>query len=317
MKLKTAFFSVFSLIIMISFASCASGVASAEEFFEIGMAYFELGRFDEAERWLNRARSVDRTMTASEYNLGRIAFETGRYDEAFFYFNRVIQQDPENVMALRAAAFTKIKLGDLASAEALYTRVLELTPESADDGYNHALVLFAMQEFERSEEVLLRYEFALLENSDVILLLARILRAQNKPEAMNRYAQWLEMQNDVLIRYEYAAVLRENEFYARALEEYRIILTELPQNAQEPSRGAVHFAIASVLLTADPENPEGISELETAVQEGFDNTEALETLLTDERISTSHQNEIRRIITRTPEPEPIQEEGGEDENSEI
>ncbi|MDR2363935.1 MAG: tetratricopeptide repeat protein, partial [Spirochaetaceae bacterium] len=37
-------------------SSCATWGASAEEYYSLGMAYFELGKFEEAEKWLNRAR---------------------------------------------------------------------------------------------------------------------------------------------------------------------------------------------------------------------------------------------------------------------
>jgi len=125
----------------------------AEEFFNIGMAYFELGRFADAQTWLNRARTADRTLVASEYNLGRIAFETGRFGDAARYFEGVLARDPDNIMALKAAAFMRIRNGDFERAEALYLRILELVPESADDGFNYALVLFGMGRYEESEEV--------------------------------------------------------------------------------------------------------------------------------------------------------------------
>ena len=85
--LKTLFFLALIVSTLAGFSSCATrNVAQAEEYFTIGMAFFELGRFTDAELWLNRARTMDRTMIATEYNLGRIAFETGRYLEAARYF---------------------------------------------------------------------------------------------------------------------------------------------------------------------------------------------------------------------------------------
>lgn len=295
------FFSGYFVLYGVSCTSWRT-VASAEEYFSIGMAYFEIGKYEEAEKWLNRAQSVDKTKTASEYNLGRIAFERKRYEEALLHFDRILAKDPDNVMTLKAAAYTKIKLGDLSAAEVLYDKILALSPESADDGYNYALVLYTMKKYDQSEAVLAKYQFALLENNEVILLYARIQRALHKPEAMDRYAQWLETNSDSLVRYEYALILEENGFYVRAIEECRTALKDLPQDNKEPKKSTLHYTIARLLLIADPENEEGITELQTAITEGFDDKESLEALLTQEGISATHKDEIQRIIDEMTAP---------------
>jgi tetratricopeptide (TPR) repeat protein len=271
----------------------------------MGMAYFELGKYEEAEKWLNRARAVDKTKTASEYNLGRIAFEMGRYEDAIRIFDSVLAKDGENILALKAAAYTRIKTGEIEKAEALYERVLSLVPESADDGYNHALVLFAMKKYERAEEVLLKYQFTLEDNKDAFLLLARSQKALNKPEAVDSYDKWLQGNSDNQVRYEYAQVLEQGEFYAKALEEYQTLLKALPQGPaasskegekQELSKPNVRFIIGRLLLIADPESEDGINELNLAVTEGFSDTEALEKLAEDSRIPDARKDEIKRII---------------------
>ncbi|WP_010256665.1 tetratricopeptide repeat protein [Treponema primitia] len=298
---------LFLVIASLCFSGCASqGAASAEEYFSLGMAYFELGKYAEAEKWLNRARSIDKTKTASEYNLGRIAYETGRFDDAVRHFDRVLARDKDNVLALKSAAYSRIKTGDLSGAETLYKRVLELEPDSVDQGYNYAMVLMAMDKPENAEEVLLKYKLTMADNKDTLLLLARTQKAQNKVEAVDTYSQWLAENNDTKVRYEYAQVLESGQFYARALEEYRTVVTALPQGRSfsdaalnDPTaleRTAVRFIIARLLLVADSEKDDGIKELETAVTEGFTDTEKLTTLLDETGISAAHKDEIRRVI---------------------
>ena len=279
--------------------SCATWGASAEEYYSLGMAYFELGKFEEAEKWLNRARAADRTQTASDYNLGRIAFEAGRYADAAKHFEAVLKKDPQNVMALKAAAYTWIKTGDLERAERFYERVLALVPESADDGYNYALVLFAIKKYAKAEEVLGAHEFALLDNNDVLLLYARTQAAQDKIEAADSYAQWLANNSDPKVRYEYAGILEKAELYARALEEYRTALAALSQDSTDPKKTDLRYAIARLLLIADAESVEGITELQAAVSEGFDDITALEELLKDERISAANRGSIQTLIDDT------------------
>jgi tetratricopeptide (TPR) repeat protein len=279
--------------------SCVTGAATAEEYYSLGMAYFELGKFEEAERWLNRARAADKTQTASDYNLGRIAFEAGRYEDAAKHFEAVLKKDPQNVMALKAAAYTRIKTGDLEAAEGYYQRVLALVPESADDGYNYALVLFAIKKYAEAEKVLGAHEFALLDNNDVLLLYARTQAAQDKIEAADSYAQWLVNNSDPKVRYEYAQTLEKGELYARALEEYRTALSGLAQDSTDPKKPELRYAIARLLLIADAESAEGVTELETAVSEGFNDVAVLEELLKDTRISSANRGSIQTLIDST------------------
>jgi tetratricopeptide (TPR) repeat protein len=313
---KTVFVSIIALLIPAGFTSCASRRAmQAEEYYTIGMAFFDLGRFSDAEFWLIRARSADRTMVASEYNLGRIAFETGRFEDAAVYFETILKRDPENVMALRAAAFSRIKNGDIEKAEALYNQVLKLVPESADDGFNHALVLYGMEKYEASEEVLKKYPIALEEKPSSILLLARTQKAQNKVEAVDSYAKWLLVHTESANPqglYEYAQVLESAGFYARAMEQYRDAIEALTQDTETLKRSTLRFEEARLLLTMDPENEEGITGLSTAVREGFLDRAAIQALLDDERVIRPHREEITRILATIRIPGEPDDEDEED-----
>ncbi|MCL1955469.1 MAG: tetratricopeptide repeat protein [Brevinematales bacterium] len=277
-------------------SSCAGMAASAEEYYSIGMAYFELGKFEEAEIWLNRAKSADKTMVASQYNLGRLAFEKKQYNEAARLFEGILKKDPDNILALKAAAYTRINTGDLETAEKYYARLQELIPESADNGYNHALVLYAMKRYSDAEEILKNYFLSMLENSEMQLLFARCQKAQNKIEAIDSYSNWLNNNSDVRARYEYAQLLELHELYARSIEEYRKALSETSSSEKALNR-EIRFSLAKLLLIADNESREGITELQTAVNDGFNNIEALENLLVNEKISAVNKDSIRNIIS--------------------
>jgi tetratricopeptide (TPR) repeat protein len=296
------------LVILFSFlyAACLSGRAvPADEYFSIGMAYYEIGKYAEAEVWLNRARSVDKTMVASEYNLGRIAFETGRYKEAAEHFERILERDPYNVMALRGAAYARIKNGDLLKAEKLYDRVLSLVPESSDEGYNYALVLYGLEKYQNSEEVLARYSYALEENNEALLLMARAQKAQDKPEAADSYAKWAanNTASNPQGLYEYAGVLENLSLYARALEQYRACLAALAQDTPNLTKAGLRFDIARLIMTADPDNDEGETELNAAMEAGFKDTKALEDLLLDARITEARKETVRKALDRINAPQ--------------
>jgi tetratricopeptide (TPR) repeat protein len=288
------------ILILFSFflGSCASrDAAQADEYFSIGMAYYDQGKYQDAERWLNRARSIDKTMTASEYNLGRIAFETGRYEDAAKHFEKIIDRDPENIMALKGAAYSRIKNGDLLAAENHYNKVLALVPESADDGFNYALVLYALKKYEESESTLKKHSIALDENSDALLLLARVEGALGKAEAADSYNKWLAVSTPTAqVHYEYAQVLEKLELYARAIEQYKASSAALREDTDTLKKSSLRYETARLMLTADPENDEGITELNAAIEAGFKDTEILEALIQDSRIAQGHKDSIQKAI---------------------
>ena len=303
--LRTALFMILFPLLFPSallFSSCASGrgAMQAEEFFSIGMAFFDLGRFAEAEVWFNRALASDRTMIASEYNLGRIAFETGRFEEAARLFERILRQDPYNVMALRAAAYSRIKNGDLEMAAELYYRVLALIPESVDGGFNYALVLFALGRYEESEATLNRHPHALEGSAPSLLLLARAQKAQSRIEALDSYARWVSAVSTGTPSpqglFEFAQVLEAAGFYSRAIEQLDDAMEALPADTATLRRSTLMFEKARILLVADPENEDGMEELNAAVTAGFYDTDAIEALLRDDRVTQANIYAIREVL---------------------
>jgi len=314
---KKSFIFFLSILVILFFSVILNGCASktsAQEYYSLGMAYYDLGKFDEAEKWLDRARKADRTMTASTYNLGRIAYEMKRYEEAAKYFETVLKKDKDNVLALKAAAYSRIKTGDIEIAEKHYARLLSLVPESADDGYNHALVLFALERYAKAEEVLEKYPASLLENKDTMLLYARCQAKLKKVEAIDSFSNYLSVNtSDAKARYEYAQVLEDNVLYARAIEEYRKALTDTTATAVNPQKNEVRFALARTLIVADGDNTEGVTELQNAVSEGFNDIPAVEKILTL-KINAANKTSVQNIIgnMRKAEQEKQKEASSDD-----
>jgi tetratricopeptide (TPR) repeat protein len=283
-------------------ASCASQVASAEEYYNIGMAYYNIGKFDEAEKWLVRAQNADRTMTASEYQLGRIAFENKRYSEAAKYFEGILKKDKQNVLALEAAAYTRIKMGDTERALQYYREVLAIVPENADDGYNYALLLYVAKEYAEAETVLLKYDYNLPANKDAQLLLSRVQAAAEKPEAIDSYALYLADNTDAAARCEYARVLEKNEFYARAIEEYQGALKDLTKETETLKKADIRFEIARLMFIADSGDA-ALTELQEAIKDGFTNTVKIDELLGDSRLSDETKENIKTAASVIKKPD--------------
>jgi Tfp pilus assembly protein PilF len=307
-SLLTALCSLLSVLCLLS--SCATATA-AEEYYSIGMAYYEMGEkaandternkaFENSARWLERAKSAKGTMRASEYNLGRIAFETKKYSIAVKHFEQILKADPDNVMALKSAAYTEIMLGNIDGAGKYYQKVLTLEPESTDDGFNYALVLYAMEKYEDAENVLKRFAYAMPDNKNTLLLLARAEKMRHKVEAVDDYALWLVNNIDPAVRFEYAEILAEHEFYVRAIEELKKTLEECkPENETETFKKiTIQFRLARLILIADINNDEGVELLQAAFDGGYDDVESLLELSEDGRVTKVHQDQVRGIVDK-------------------
>ncbi|MDR1430386.1 MAG: tetratricopeptide repeat protein [Spirochaetaceae bacterium] len=302
------------LALILCAASCATGGAiSPEEYYSLGVAYMDLGKYDEAEKWFERAQAFDRTRNASLYNLGRLAFTRGRYAEAVEIFEDLLRRDPSNVTTLRAAAYAHIGNGDMESALAHYEKILSLVPPDADDGYNYALVLLAVGRADEAEAEILKYSFALLENPDLLLLYARVQKAQDKVEAADTYAQYLEEKNDPLVRYEYALSLESAELYAKALEQYDQILSGASDDSGTTvNRLDVRFARSRLMLIADSQSDEGLSGLEALLGEGYDR-DKFDALLEDPLITPSQKASLRVMMSGSSEHDVESDAGASDE----
>jgi tetratricopeptide (TPR) repeat protein len=224
-------------------------------------------------------------------------------------------------MALKGAAYSRIKNGNLLAAETHYNNVLALVPESADDGFNYALVLYALKKYEASESTLQKYSIALEENSDALLLLARVEGQLGKAEAADSYNKWLSVNTPTAqALYEYAQVLEKLELYARAIEQYKAGAAALSTDTETLKKSSLRYETARLMLTADPENDEGITELNSAIEAGFKDTKILEDLAQDPRITQAHKDSILKAvdaINNPPEPEkstpdePVSESDGQ------
>ncbi len=279
--------------------SCAStkDVGSAEEYYSLGIAYLDMEKYEEAKRWLTKAAASETTRRAAQYNLGRIAYETGAFGESAAMFERLLQEDPDNIVLLKAAAYARLKTADLQVAEKWYRRVVELAPDGTDAAYNFALVLFALQHYTEAEAVL-SVQTAAGDQNDraALLLLARTQKALGKVEAIDQYEKWLLDGTEAKVLAEYAEALEAASYYARALETYRQIQAPAGQDAGGPDAAELHFRIARLLLIAGSEGDQGIQELTQAVEAGFKDTDLLAELTRDQRIPEERRSEIQSMI---------------------
>jgi tetratricopeptide (TPR) repeat protein len=299
-----------ALLLVTTVFSCVSDTR-AEDYYALGKAYFDLGNYEEAEKWFTKSKFNEKTKMASVYNLGRVSFERGSYDKALKYFENILKNDSENLTALKAAAYTCVKTGDTRAALEYYRRASALLPENADERYNYALLLAALEMYEDAEAALISGDGYLgstdsLDNKR-LLLLARVQKSLGKPEAVDGYNVYLARVDDPMVRFEFAETLEEQKLYAKALEEYTR-LKETPQTdtgAKYPETSLVLFRIARVMLVSDPQDENGLAALEEALKSGYEDQTEIDALFEAAGIPEEKRNELRGNPQDDPQDDTV------------
>src|SRR6056297_879096 len=132
------------LLMLLGFTSCQSKPYQqelAETYYNLGNAYIELTKWDEAETAFARALEINPDLYRAEYNMARVYIHSGNYSSAVDILNKLLERDPENIIFLETLAWTRVKQGRGARAEEIYRSLLDSDPANCNVRYNLALLL--------------------------------------------------------------------------------------------------------------------------------------------------------------------------------
>jgi tetratricopeptide (TPR) repeat protein len=296
---KTVIKLIVSICTWAFFVSCASGPASVseDELYSLGKAYYDLGKYSEAEVWFQKASTFKKTKNASMYYLGRIAFQQQKYEDAARIFEALLKNDQDNILLLKAAAFSNLKAQKFEKAELQYKRVIELVPGSKDSTYGYALVLYGLQKYDDAYRLLKDLKADSGEDRDALLLLARTEYKLSFPEALDHYTKWLEKGDDPVVLKEFAEVAEQQALYSRAIEAYKKIKQTNREELAGLQKGETDFLIGRLLLLADPSDGQGIKSIETALSAGYNSKEEFDALLADYRLTEDQRQALMALFS--------------------
>jgi len=296
---KTVIKLIVSICTWAFFVSCASGPASVseDELYSLGKAYYDLGKYSEAEVWFQKASTFKKTKNASMYYLGRIAFQQQKYEDAARIFEALLKGDQDNILLLKAAAFSNLKAQKFEKAELQYKRVIELVPGSKDSTYGYALVLYGLQKYDDAYRLLKDLKADSGEDRDALLLLARTEYKLSFPEALDHYTKWLEKGDDPVVLKEFAEVAEQQALYSRAIEAYKKIKQTNREELAGLQKGETDFLIGRLLLLADPSDGQGIKSIETALSAGYNSKEEFDALLADYRLTEDQRQALMALFS--------------------
>lgn len=260
----------------------------AEEYYNLGNAFFDIEQYDRAIEQYNRALTIDRNFSRADYNLAFSYLALGRHNDARNLLDQLLLADPDNLLLLESDAYADYVRGNEEQAKEKYEAVLAIDPQRASALYNLALIHYTNEEYEAAEALL---ETAYRINSEDLLAIYYYILTKNAleqpAEEIRQIAQDILTQewddSDKLLQI--GILLEELRYFSDATSAYQDIAQSAPQYAE------ALFRIGRIYLIAISDPQEGFKNIEQALESEFINEELFVTLYRDERLLQKRQLE--------------------------
>lgn len=257
---------------------CASRVSYrelAQEYYNLGNAFFEIGDYETSFEYYSRAIELDDQLPASSYNLARLLSERGQHSEALTVIEELLVDDPENSLLRETYAYVAYMNGKTVDARVTYQSLIDEYPARSRLRYNLALIEIEEDQPGAARDILAEGAEWAQEDAEYQWLAAE---AAYKSEAPDEARQFLEsyrvlVEDDSEQLADLARRYAEWDFLLASLEILESIPEEVSQNPP------LAFLQARLLLVGAYEFDEGAEALRRALGSGFADVEELRSLL--------------------------------------
>lgn len=113
---------------------------NADIYYNLGVAFYELGNMDDAIEMFNRAGGLRDMDSGVHYNLGVSYGETGMWKKAIREYKKVIEIDDTHYNAYYNLGIAYGKMDKWWKARDIYKKLTQRQPEDMDAHYNLALL---------------------------------------------------------------------------------------------------------------------------------------------------------------------------------
>ena len=271
------------LTIVLAAAGCATDTGRREialEYFNLGNAYLELGKLDEAARAFESALRLDASLARADYNLAVAYVRLDRAGEAVDILERLVADDPGSVTTLLASGWALHEAGRDAEALARYDAAAALAPENQEALYNAGLILWAAGRTREAADRFVRLLAIAPGDADALFNLGSLELALGDPagaaEHLGRYVERKPQDAEGLLLL--ASAWERQRQFSRALEAYDRII------AADARSASAWFGRARLLLTVVEDPERGLQDLRRALDAGFSDTAAVAALLANETL---------------------------------
>lgn len=256
------------------------------EYYNIGNAYFDVGNYDKAIEYYNRALVEGNSMeNRIRYNLGISYSQSNRTKLALEQFDILLTRDPENFKVLQSKAYAYYLAGEDQEAITLYDQILETFEFDSTALYNKALIIKG----DNPEDAIALLErlYEVEPESEVALILGELyLEAEERELFVELYEGALsqDSRNPGLLAGLIDYYLEESLFF-RSIE----YINQILEIDDFDDRAQMLFLKARTELLDLDDYSSGFNSLVEALDEGFDDEGQLKELLENEKLSNDSQ----------------------------
>lgn len=287
--MRAAVLAASAAVLLVALAGCQSYVRRvdlAEEYFNLGNAFYELEDYERAAEYYQQALDLEPELAPASFNLARAYIESGDYAEAVAILEELRGGDEDNVLVLESLAYAHSQQGRYERAAALYEQVLATSPYRVSALYSAALVYDRLEETARSRELLERAWETDPTDADVLFHYGRVLHEAGEGEeavsVLSDYVDAAPAEQTARLN-EVARIYAEERYFARAISVYDRVL------AGEETNAEALFGTAVLQLTAIEDAVSGVESLTAALEAGFSDEERAEALLEREDLLSRTQ----------------------------
>ena len=293
-KIKTA---VILCITVLTLISCAGGMSrreSARVYYNLGNAYFELGKNEEASSAYLRALEFDDKLKVASFNLARTYTEAGKYSEALRILDRMLLEDSENTVIHSAKGYCLFRFGDYDNAASSYLNAIQINPSDQNALFNYALIMAELENYSTAVE-----KFSDLKNTNpddenlikkIDFAVGRVYYLQeNYEKALEYFESVYEKDPDYKEIHEYLfSIYKNKKYYGKMVETGKKILES------DPGNNKILFDMSRVLLLEIEDQEQGLEYFRKAVEKGFNSKEEIDEILENKNLSI--KNELEKIL---------------------
>jgi Flp pilus assembly protein TadD len=284
----------------------------AEAYYNLGNAYFELGRLDESKRAYQRALELDSSLSVATYNLARLYVEEERYNDAEEILVSLLQQDRGNTIIFETLGWLSFRRGRYEEAVDRYRKSLNLGVGNAAVWYNLGQIYLLLENEPAALEALGEAVYYAPESLVYRLGLAEAYhdQARTRDAVDLLYPAFADGSRDSGLLTALLGYLVEDEEYPGALEVANAALDSLgsrPSAEAQEARALVLYYKAFTLLVGFEDTAAGLAALGDALKAGFDDAESLKRFF--EYSDVPGLEEVRRLFNEHGLTPPEDSEG--------